>query len=149
MGVITTASCTPYLIGNTPHFGEHIAWAESDRGVLCKFSIGARTNREGGPSALAASLTGRTPEYGYHLNENRQPTITMAVDASLDENSDFGALGKVIGDKLEESRAGRVPFLGGLECPRWKISNLSALRWQLMAGWRSFICLESPLRLQI
>ena len=26
MGVVTTASCTPYLIGNLPHFGEHIAW---------------------------------------------------------------------------------------------------------------------------
>ncbi len=35
MNVITTASCTPYLIGNTPHFGEHIAWAESERGMLC------------------------------------------------------------------------------------------------------------------
>ncbi len=29
MGVVTTCSCTPYLFGNLPHFGEHIAWAES------------------------------------------------------------------------------------------------------------------------
>ena len=29
MGVITTCTCTPYLVGSLPHFGEHIAWAES------------------------------------------------------------------------------------------------------------------------
>ena len=31
--------------------------------------LGARSNFEGGPSALAAALTGRTPRYGYHLDE--------------------------------------------------------------------------------
>ncbi len=29
MNIITTCTCTPYLAGNVPHFGEHIAWAES------------------------------------------------------------------------------------------------------------------------
>ena len=87
MNVITTASCTPYLIGNTPHFGEHVAWAESSAVCYANSVLGARTNREGGPSALAASLTGRTPAYGYHLDELRQPTITVIVDAQLDENS--------------------------------------------------------------
>ena len=29
MGIVTTCTCTPYLSGNVPHFGEHIAWAES------------------------------------------------------------------------------------------------------------------------
>ena len=111
MGVITTASCTPYLIGNTPHFGEHIAWAESSAVCYANSVLGARTNREGGPSALAASLTGLTPEYGYHLDINRRPTITFVVEASLDENSDFGALGKVIGDKLEAAQGGKVPMI--------------------------------------
>ena len=115
MGVITTASCTPYLIGNTPHFGEHIAWAESSAVCYANSVLGARTNREGGPSALAASLTGRTPEYGYHLDANRQPTITMAVDTNLNETSDFGALGKAIGDRLEDSNTGKVPFIRGIE----------------------------------
>ena len=32
---------------------------------------GARSNFEGGPSALSAGLTGRTPRYGYHLDERR------------------------------------------------------------------------------
>jgi predicted aconitase len=114
MNVITTASCTPYLIGNTPHFGENIAWAESSAVCYANSVLGARTNREGGPSALAASLTGRTPEYGYHLNDVRLPTVTMVVETAVDENSDFGALGKVIGEKVQESGGGRVPYIRGI-----------------------------------
>jgi predicted aconitase len=63
MGVTTTCTCTPYLVGNVPHFGEHIAWAESSAVCYANSVLGARTNREGGPSALAAALTGRTPCY--------------------------------------------------------------------------------------
>ncbi|MFX1322427.1 MAG: aconitase X, partial [Promethearchaeota archaeon] len=51
MGIITTCSCTPYLIGNAPHYGQHIAWAESSAVCYANSVIGARTNREGGPSA--------------------------------------------------------------------------------------------------
>ena len=82
MNVITTCSCTPYLFGNVPHFGQHIAWAESSAVCYANSVIGARTNREGGPSALAAALTGVTPEYGFHLEENRRPGITVEVTAA-------------------------------------------------------------------
>ena len=77
MGVTTTCTCTPYLTGNLPQFGEHLAWSESSAVCYANSIIGARTNREGGPSALAAALTGRTPEYGLHLAENRLPAITF------------------------------------------------------------------------
>jgi hypothetical protein len=113
MNVITTASCTPYLIGNTPHFAEHIAWAESSAVCYANSVLGARTNREGGPSALAAALTGRTPEYGYHLDHARQPTVRVFVDADVDENSDYGALGKVIGERLQGSS--KVPYIHGIK----------------------------------
>ena len=62
MGVTTTCTCTPYLIGNLPRYGDHLAWSESSAVCYANSIIGARTNREGGPSALAAALTGRTPE---------------------------------------------------------------------------------------
>ena len=113
MNVITTASCTPYLIGNIPHFGEHIAWAESSAVCYANSVLGARTNREGGPSALAASLTGRTPEYGYHLDHVRQPTVGVIVDTGIDENSDFGALGKVIGEQMQGDS--KVPYIRGIK----------------------------------
>jgi predicted aconitase len=115
MGVVTTCSCTPYLVGNVPHYGEHVAWAESSAVCYANSVLGARTNREGGPSALAAAVTGRTPEHGYHLDENRQPGVTVRVEARVTENSDFGALGKVIGERLEATGARPIPYIEGIE----------------------------------
>jgi predicted aconitase len=117
MNVVTTCSCTPYLSGNLPRYGEHIAWSESSAVCFANSVIGARTNREGGPSALAAALTGRTPAYGYHLDENRRPAITFRVTSQLEENTDFGALGKVIGEKVERRGERVVPTVIGVEGP--------------------------------
>jgi hypothetical protein len=113
MGVTTTCTCTPYLTGNLPKLGEALAWSESSAVCYANSVIGAHTNREGGPSALAAALTGRTPEYGMHLLENRKPALTVEVNAHLSENSDFGALGKLIGERIEASKA--IPFIKGIE----------------------------------
>jgi hypothetical protein len=115
MGVVTTCTCTPYLSGNLPRFGEHIAWAESSAVCFANSVIGARTNREGGPSALAAALTGRTPACGYHLDENRQPGLRVEVQAELNGTYHFGALGKALGERLGSSGARRVPYLTGIE----------------------------------
>jgi predicted aconitase len=115
MGVVTTCSCTPYLTGNVPHYGEHIAWAESSAVCYANSVLGARTNREGGPSALAAALTGFTPAYGLHLDENRRPTVTVQVPAHLDGTAEFGALGKLIGEQLETQDKDRLPYITGLD----------------------------------
>ncbi|MBN1956189.1 MAG: aconitase X catalytic domain-containing protein [Anaerolineae bacterium] len=115
MNVVTTCSCTPYLVGNLPHYGQHVAWAESSAVCYANSVLGARTNREGGPSALAAALTGRTPAYGYHLEENRRPTLTVQVRGPLGETSDWGALGKAIGDALQGRGENPVPYITGIE----------------------------------
>jgi len=114
MGVVTTCSCTPYLVGNLPRYGEHIAWAESSAVCYANSVLGARTNREGGPSALAAALAGRTALYGYHEEQNRLPAMAVEVDARLVENSDFGALGKVVGERLQETGCRPVPYIRGV-----------------------------------
>jgi len=113
MGIITTCSCTPYLIGNTPHFGQHLAWAESSAVCYANSVIGARTNREGGPSALASAITGKTPNYGYHLNENRHGEVLFNVTAPVKGTDEFGVLGKIIGDKLGEFGK-KIPYLKGI-----------------------------------
>ncbi|MHA2061733.1 MAG: aconitase X catalytic domain-containing protein, partial [Candidatus Sifarchaeia archaeon] len=113
MGVITTCSCTPYLIGNLPHYGQHIAWAESSAVCYSNSVIGARTNREGGPSALASAITGKTPEYGYHLDENRHGQVLFEVNAPVKGTDEFGVLGKIIGDKLVELGK-KTPFITGI-----------------------------------
>ena len=91
MGGIECHTCTPFLIGNLPRFGEHIAWGESSAIVFSNSVLGARTNREGGPSALASALTGFTGHYGMHLKENRTATIHVSVECPLSDASDFGA----------------------------------------------------------
>jgi predicted aconitase len=114
MGVVTTCSCTPYLFGNLPHFGEHVAWAESSAVCYANAVLGARTNREGGPSALAAALTGRTPRYGLHLDENRRPGLTVRVEAALSGTHDFGALGVAIGRAIEARQVKAIPYVRGV-----------------------------------
>lgn len=125
MGVVTTCTCTPYLAGNLPHFGEHIAWAESSAVCYANSVIGARTNREGGPSALAASLTGRTPRYGMHLEENRAPDLTVRVEAQMNSGHYFGALGKAVGMKMEKIQGAHIPYILGIE--RASVQDLKTL----------------------
>ena len=110
MGIMMTVTCTPYLVGNLPRFGEHIAWSESSAVSFANSVIGARTNREGGPSALAAALCGVTPNYGLHLDENRRPTLVVEVTAGLRDAADFGALGYHIGKIVKSG----VPYFRGI-----------------------------------
>ncbi|MGE5221532.1 MAG: aconitase X catalytic domain-containing protein [Omnitrophica WOR_2 bacterium] len=124
MGVITTCSCTPYLSGNLPHYGEHIAWSESSAVCFANSVLGARTNREGGPSALAAAITGVTPEYGYHLDAQRRAAFSVLVRAKLEHTSDFGALGAVIGRHIEGSGIKPVPLIRGI--PGASLENLKS-----------------------
>lgn len=111
MGITTSCTCTPYLIGNLPRFGEHIAWSESSAVAFANSVIGAKTNREGGPSALAAALTGKTPNYGMHLDENRQAQVTVEVKTKLKTVPEFGALGHVIGNRIKN----KIPFITGIK----------------------------------
>ncbi len=114
MGVVTTCSCTPYLFGNLPRFGEHVAWAESSAVCFANAVLGARTNREGGPSALAAALTGRTPDYGLHRDQNRRPTLTVQVQTQPQGTRDFGALGVALGRAIEARQSKDIPYLRGI-----------------------------------
>ncbi len=110
LGLEISCTCTPYLAGNEPGFGEHIAWGESSAVVYANSVLGARTNREGGPSALAASLTGRTPLYGYHLDENRAATMIVDVAAALSTAEDFSAMGYFVGKVVGNG----VPYFRGI-----------------------------------
>ncbi len=99
MDVMTTCTCTPYLIGNVPLQGSHIAWSESSAVAYGNSVLGAKTNREGGPGALAAAICGKTPAYGYHLEENRKANLVVDVQCEL-KGADYGALGYLVGQKV-------------------------------------------------
>jgi predicted aconitase len=123
MGIITTCSCTPYLIGNTPHYGQHLAWAESSAVCYANSVIGARTNREGGPSALASAITGKTPNYGYHKEINRHGQVLFDIKTFIKGTDEFGVLGKLIGDKLGEVGK-KIPYISGI--PRASVEELKS-----------------------
>lgn len=105
LGITKTCTCTPYLVGNVPRFRDHISWSESSAVAFVNSVIGARTNREGGPGALAAAIVGKTPLYGFHLPENRTADWIIDVEAPL-SGADFGALGYIVGQNV----GGDVPY---------------------------------------
>ncbi len=104
MGVYACNSCTPYLIGNSPRPGEHVCWGESSALSYANSVLGARTNREGGPTTLASAITGKTPLWGYHLDKNRAGTLLVKVKTRLRGISAYGTLGYFTG-KLAERGA--------------------------------------------
>jgi hypothetical protein len=109
MGLTESLTCTPYYL-QRPKRGSHHAWAESSAVVYANSVLGAWTNREGGPSALAAAIIGKTPDYGIHKTENRQPNITVKLETKLLNETEFGALGIFLGKTLGD----RTPAIIGL-----------------------------------
>jgi predicted aconitase len=103
-------TCTPYYLQKPKH-DAHLAWAESSAVVYANSVLGAWTNREGGPSALAAAIIGKTPDYGVHKAENRQPVVLVKVAERLRNETEFGALGAYLGKILGD----RIPAIQGLE----------------------------------
>ena len=110
MGFNQSLTCTPYYI-EKPKRGSHLAWAESSAVVYANSVLGAWTNREGGPSALAAAIIGKTPDYGMHKAENRKPNILAKVETPLQNEAKFGALGIYLGKILEDN----IPIIQGLK----------------------------------
>ncbi|MBN1583148.1 MAG: aconitase X catalytic domain-containing protein [Anaerolineae bacterium] len=96
-GYIPTFTCAPYLVGNVPVKGEICAWTESSAVVYANSILGARTTRHGTESAIAASLLGLVPEFGVLLDENRKGTLRIEVTATLENPTDWGALGYFAG----------------------------------------------------
>lgn len=105
LDVMTTCTCTPYLIGNVPIKGSHIAWSESSAVAYANSVLGAMSNREGGSGALAAAICGKTACYGYHLTENRKTDLVVEVECEL-QGIDYSTLGNLVGQKVKDG----VPY---------------------------------------
>jgi hypothetical protein len=124
LGVQPTCTCAPYLVGHAPARGQHVAWAESSAVSYANSVLGARTNREGGPSALAAAIVGRTARYGLHLDEARQATARVAVRCAVRSEADLGALGYLVGREVRNG----VPYFAGLDPALWDVAPGDGLR---------------------
>jgi len=97
MGIMMTNTCVNYQTIMPPVLGDHVAYGDTGVVIYSNSVCGARSNFEGGPSALAAGLTGRTPRYGLHLDANRQATKRYKVTVQPADLTDWGVLGAVIG----------------------------------------------------
>lgn len=113
IGATTVDTCINYQTVYQPHLGEHVAWGDTGTVIYANSVFGARSNFESGPAALAASLTGRTPAYGFHLDERRRGTFIVELDAELDDLADWGAVGKIVGEADQDYFA--VPVFTGVK----------------------------------
>jgi hypothetical protein len=113
LGVLVLDTCVNYQTVYQPHFGQSVAWGDTGTVIWANSVLGARTNFEGGPVALAAGLTGRTAAYGYHLDGQRRGTALVEVRDQPRAHSDWGALGCLVGRQVGDYW--RVPVLDGVE----------------------------------
>ena len=111
-GVLMTDTCINYQTILPPVRGEHLAMGDTGVVIYSNSIFGARSNFEGGPSALAAGLTGRTPRYGYHLDECRLPTRRFRLAAMPHDLSEWGALGGIVGQAC--GSYWEVPLIEGI-----------------------------------
>lgn len=130
MGVEMVCTCTPFLIGRGANFGDHVASGESANVMFLNSAIGARTNREGGPSALAAAIVGRTANYGLHLDENRKAQVVFEVNLKRKGRAvDYPLIGTVVGEQAGD----RIPYIRGARPTDDDLKNMGGA----MAGWGS------------
>lgn len=97
LGILMTDTCINYQTIMPAVRGEHLAYGDTGVVIYCNSVLGAYSNFEGGPSALAAGLTGRAPRYGLHLDQNRRATVRIKVAHQPDNLAEWGALGALIG----------------------------------------------------
>jgi predicted aconitase len=114
-GVLMTDTCINYQTVLAPLRAEHVAWGDTGSVIYANSVLGARSNFEGGPSALAAALTGRTPRYGYHLDSYRRATKRFRLAAAPRELSEWGAAGGLVGEAC--GSYWEVPLIEGVEAP--------------------------------
>jgi len=117
MGIAATDTCIPYQTVYQPKLGEHVAWGDTGTVIYANSVLGARTNFEAGKSSFAAAITGRTPGYGFHLDDKRRGTLLVDLKATMNDLADWGALGKIVGHPHQDYFAvpvfnsfGRMPL---------------------------------------
>lgn len=113
LGVLMTNTCINYQTILPPVLGEHLAFGDTGSVIYANSVLGARSNFEGGPSALAAALTGRAPRYGLHLGACRRGTRRFRLTARPRALDDWGAAGALIGQAM--ASYWDLPVIEGVE----------------------------------
>ncbi len=112
MGARPTFTCAPYLLDDVPEEDEAIGWSESNAVIYANSVLGARTQKHPDYLDLFVAITGRAPNTGVYLAENRKPVceIDVTVPASFDD-----ALWPMLGWLAGSKSPAAIPVLAGLE----------------------------------
>ena len=119
LGVTRNWSCVCYDRENIPAKGAIVAWAESSAIQFANSALGARTNRNSVMIDLCSAILGKTPRFGYLLDQNRRASVLVKVAA---KKPDVSALGFLLGQKL----VGKVPVIEHLDLSRDDLKNMGA-----------------------
>lgn len=88
--------------------GDHACIADSTPIIYYNTIYGTRTERDDGIKALAAAITGYTPNSGVHLTENRYAEVVVKIDANLDvsrfEDADWDLFALAVAKLTKERR---------------------------------------------
>jgi len=114
MGCTPTWTCAPYQTEMRPHFGQQIAWGESNAIAFANSVLGARTERYPDLLDICCAITGRVPAVGLHLSENRAGEVLFRLidvpEAIQRDDAFYPVLGYLLGKIAQE----RIPVVDGL-----------------------------------
>ncbi|WP_205756049.1 aconitase family protein [Labrenzia sp. 011] len=112
MGARPTFTCAPYLLDDIPAENEQIGWSESNAVIYANSVLGARTQKHPDYLDLFIAMTGRAPNTGVYLAENRRPDCEIYVELpETHDDSLWPMLGWLAGARSPNG----IPVLTGLE----------------------------------
>lgn len=114
LGCEATWTCAPYQREARPGLGDDIAWAESNAIVFANSVLGARTHRYGDFIDIAAAVTGRVPNAGLHLTENRHASLIVDVSELSPTLLATSAVFPMIGLLVGRAAGNDIPAVVGL-----------------------------------
>jgi predicted aconitase len=103
MGAKPSFTCTPYEVFELPQKGTVVSFAESNAAIYSNSLLGLRTNKESALSALASSITGKTPLSDLRLEEARNSKTAIESDFDFRTELDYGLLGYFAGKAVKDS----------------------------------------------
>ena len=103
-------SCTPYLNGWVPLFGEYVVTSESSNVTMSNSAFGARCNADGEEALTWIAACGRAPLWGYYLQENRYADTIFHLECNSKTRFDWDLIGYTVGRMLPNHG---VPVLCG------------------------------------
>jgi predicted aconitase len=97
-----------------PVFGQHLTADGTAVTHYVNSYIGARANTECFVGQYSAAIVGKTPEYGFHLTENRLGKTLFDIKVRLKDETDWSALGYFISRTLG-THYWDVPVINGVD----------------------------------